>query len=157
MSERFVMFITQNSSDGGLNHGFGDITTGKWYYTRDEKTGNEIISLLNDLNNENESLKTRVDSLYHEIENNIGSFKKNNRERLKLEKELEQFRNLADDYNIPFDKLYGAFEDCLEENEQLKSFIYGLTTKGTGRIDLANGYAYNIKAILTDFNIGDVE
>ena len=39
-----------------------------------------------------------------------------------------------------------------EENEQLKQFIKDLTTKGTGKIDLANGYSYNIKAILTDFN-----
>ena len=42
------------------------------------------------------------------------------------------------------------------ENKQLKQFINRLTTKGTGRIDLANGYSYKINAVLTDF-CGDVE
>jgi len=43
-----------------------------------------------------------------------------------------------------------------DENEQLKQFIKELTTKGTGRIDLASGYSYNVSAILTDYK-GDVE
>ena len=43
-----------------------------------------------------------------------------------------------------------------EENEQLKSFIDDLTTKGTGRIDLANGYSYSVSAVLTNWK-GDVE
>lgn len=43
-----------------------------------------------------------------------------------------------------------------EENEQLKHFIQELTTKGTGKIHLANGNIYKVNAILTDFK-GDVE
>ena len=43
-----------------------------------------------------------------------------------------------------------------EENEELKQFIQELTTKGTGRIDLADGYSYKVDAILIDFK-GDVE
>ena len=42
-----------------------------------------------------------------------------------------------------------------EENEQLKQFIDDLTTKGTGRIDLANGYSYRVSAVLTNWK-GDV-
>ena len=47
-------------------------------------------------------------------------------------------------------------EELLEENEQLKSFIDDLTTKGTGRIDLANGYSYRVSAVLTNWK-GEVE
>ena len=43
-----------------------------------------------------------------------------------------------------------------KENEQLKSFIDDLTTKRTGRIDLANGYSYSVSAVLTNWK-GDVE
>lgn len=39
---------------------------------------------------------------------------------------LKQFRNLANDYNIPLGKLCDAFQDCLEENEQLKNKIDAL-------------------------------
>ena len=42
------------------------------------------------------------------------------------------------------------------ENVQLKQFIKELTTKGTGRIDLANGYSYNVNTVLTGYR-GDVE
>ena len=43
-----------------------------------------------------------------------------------------------------------------DENEQLKQFIQELTTKGTGRIDLADGYSYSVSAILTNWK-GDEE
>lgn len=46
--------------------------------------------------------------------------------------------------------------NLIEENEQLKQFIKDLTTKGTGRIDLANGYSYRVSAVLTNWK-GDVE
>ena len=39
-----------------------------------------------------------------------------------------------------------------KEIEQLKQFIQELTTKGTGKIHLANGNIYKVNAILTDFN-----
>ena len=44
----------------------------------------------------------------------------------------------------------------VKENEQLKQFLDDLTTKGTGRIDLANGYSYSVSAVLTNWK-GDVE
>ena len=48
------------------------------------------------------------------------------------------------------------YHESLKENEQLKQFIDDLTTKGTGRIDLANGYSYSVSAVLTNWK-GDVE
>lgn len=42
---------------------------------------------------------------------------------------LKQFRNLANDYNISLGKLCDAFEDCLEENEQLKQSNQELNDK----------------------------
>ena len=46
--------------------------------------------------------------------------------------------------------------DIVDKNKQLTQFIKELTTKGTGRIDLASGYSYNVSAILADWK-GDVE
>ena len=48
------------------------------------------------------------------------------------------------------------YHESLKENEQLKQFIDDLTTKGTARIDLANGYSYSVSAVLTNWK-GDVE
>lgn len=42
--------------------------------------------------------------------------------------------------------------ELAEENEQLKQFIQELTTKGTGKIHLADGNIYKVNAIVTDFN-----
>ena len=41
-----------------------------------------------------------------------------------------------------------------EENEVLKQFIKELTTKGTGKIDLASGYSYKVNAVLSDYRGG---
>ena len=43
-----------------------------------------------------------------------------------------------------------------ERIKELEQFINKLTTDGTGMIYLANGYAYKVSAVLTDF-CGDVE
>ena len=48
-------------------------------------------------------------------------------------------------------KLLQKYDSLKEENEQLKHFIQELTTKGTGKIHLANGNIYKVNAILTDF------
>lgn len=53
-------------------------------------------------------------------------------------------------------KLVGLLNNYIEENKELKQFIQELTTKGTGRIDLADGYSYNVSAVLTNWK-GDVE
>ena len=42
------------------------------------------------------------------------------KENTKLKEENEQFHNIANDYNISFDKLCETFEQCLNENEELK-------------------------------------
>ena len=44
----------------------------------------------------------------------------------------------------------------VKENEQLKQFIQELTTKGTGKIHLANGSIYKVDTILINIK-GDVE
>lgn len=43
-----------------------------------------------------------------------------------------------------------------ERIKELEQFINKLTTDGTGMIYLANGYAYKVSAVLTDYD-GDVE
>ena len=53
-------------------------------------------------------------------------------------------------------KVCNFLNELNEENEQLKQFIKDLATKGTGRIDLANGYSYSVSAVLTNWK-GDVE
>lgn len=57
---------------------------------------------------------------------------------------------------VDFYELWEFLNKLNDENEKLKSFIYDLTTKGTGRIDLANGYSYNVSAVLTNWK-SDVE
>ena len=105
-----------------------------------------VLHLLNELadNNPNEErhwyLKKMLDKSwkqYHE--------QKDENEQLK------QFQNLADDYNIPFNKLYETFETCLEENEQLKEKLKDILelTEKTGMTHLRKA---EIKSI-----IGDVE
>ena len=49
----------------------------------------------------------------------------------------------------------GLLNELTEEKEQLKQFIQELTTKGTGKIHLADGNIYKVNAILSDFK-GDV-
>lgn len=53
-------------------------------------------------------------------------------------------------------KVCDMLNELVFENNKLKQFIKELTTNETGRIDLANGYSYKIKAVLTNFD-GDVE
>lgn len=57
---------------------------------------------------------------------------------------------------IDADGVADVLNNYEKENEQLKLFIDDLTTKGTGRIDLANGYSYSVSAVLTNWK-GDVE
>lgn len=59
----------------------------------------------------------------------------------------EENQQLINDCSI----LVQSNQDYRKENEQLKQFIQELTTKGTGKIHLANGNIYKVNAILTDF------
>ena len=61
-----------------------------------------------------------------------------------LKEDHDYIKSLADRY---FDERI----KLKKENEQLKQFIQELTTKGTGKIHLANGNIYKVNAILTDF------
>ena len=72
-------------------------------------------------------------------------------EYVDVKKENEQLRK-----SNKFLSDMGDVIDIMDENKQLKQFIKELTTKGTGRIDLASGYSYNVSAVLTDYR-GDFE
>ena len=96
-----------------------------------EEEANRLMVFVNDLINENDVLKQQTKTKY--IVN-------------KQYEELKQFKNLANDYNIPFDKLYDVFEksidwdcetDCrinaiqlLRENENFKRFFKELKSSG---------------------------
>lgn len=68
----------------------------------------------------------------------------------------EKYRKLSIQFDNRNKELVSENALLEKENEQLKSFIDDLTTKGTGRIDLANGYSYSVSAVLTNWK-GDVE
>ena len=93
--------------------------------------GSGIARRLNELNDENEQLKQRNKRFEEKIQRERNSFTKTH-ERWSKEAETK-------------------IKELSEENEQLKQFIQELTTKGTGRIDLADGYSYSVSAILTNW------
>ena len=95
----------------------------------------EFIDFVEDVCNENEQLKQRNKRFEEKIQRERNSFTKTH-ERWSKEAETK-------------------IKELSEENEQLKQFIQELTTKGTGRIDLADGYSYSVSAILTNWK-GDV-
>lgn len=66
-----------------------------------------------------------------------------------LKEDHDYIKSLADRY---FDERI----KLKKENEQLNHFIQELTTKGTGRIGLADGYSYSVSAVLTNWK-GDFE
>lgn len=88
----------------------------------------DVVDLLNELHEENQDLK----AFNQDLSENLS---------VCANKRLAQGKHLT---------------ELTNENEQLKSFIDDLTTKGTGRIDLANGYSYSVSAVLTNWK-GDVE
>ena len=96
----------------------------------------KLVGLLNNYIEENEQLKQRNKRFEEKIQRERNSFTKTH-ERWSKEAETK-------------------IKELSEENEQLKQFIQELTTKGTGRIYLADGYSYSVSAILTNWK-GDVE
>ena len=96
-----------------------------------------FLNTMNGLNEKNETLKKENEELKKENE----ELKKENQSWLKTTSYLHTVAHKDRDYAKRMHK----------ENEQLKQFIQELTTKGTGRIDLADGYSYKVNAILTDF------
>lgn len=72
------------------------------------------------LQKENRQLKLLVQGWEALDEEKDEQLDKQNQALKKLKEENEQFYNIANDYNIPFDKLCETFEQCLDENEQLK-------------------------------------
>ena len=54
----------------------------------------------------------------------------NQEKRIKeFQDKLDEFANLAADYNIPFEKLYYAFEESFEKDEERKEYIRHLEGK----------------------------
>ena len=74
----------------------------------------------------------------------------------KLQEENEQLKKQREELFIRERDTKNDWRELKQENELLKSFIDDLTTKGIGRIDLANGYSYRVSAVLTNWK-GDVE
>ena len=76
----------------------------------------------------------------------------------KLANENEQLKKQIGNLDDTKDFCADVCADCKrleKENEQLKQFIDELTTKGTGRINLMNGYSYKVSAVLTNWKKGD--
>ena len=107
------------------------------YYQESRASLEKVVDLLNEQHEENQDL--------HKKEVELGQ------NYLKLLEENERLKQNIDELLS-----LNVEEELLKENEQLKSFIDDLTTKGTGRIDLANGYSYRVSAVLTNWK-GDVE
>lgn len=76
-----------------------------------------------------------IDTLFNYINypstmENIIILLNNQEKRIKeLQDKLDEFVNLAADYNIPFEKLYYAFEESFEKDEERKEYIRHLEGK----------------------------
>ena len=90
---------------------------------------------LNKLNDDNKQLKMGIESLKLLVQN---------------------WEALDEEKDEQLDRQNQALKKLRKENEQLKSFIDDLTTKRTGRIDLANGYSYSVSAVLTNWKGDDL-
>ena len=123
----------------------------------EEITAWDCYDLLNELNEENQDLKAFNQDLSEELSvcANARISKDNRIERLKekIQRERTSFTKTHERWSKEAET---KIKELSDENEQLKSFIDDLTTKGTGRIDLANGYSYSVSAVLTNWK-GDVE
>lgn len=119
--------------------------------------GEEVCELLNQISEENEELKISlvivkenmqlareyVNELYDENEKLV----ERNKKRLKR---LKNQREMLGKQQEAIWGYKGEIKQLKREKEELKEFIFDLTTKGTGKIDLANGYSYNANIILQD-------
>ena len=63
-AKRFIEFATQQTDNGKINNGFQDIMTGEWHYTKDSENAKKICELLNELHEENQSIKKHIGELY---------------------------------------------------------------------------------------------
>jgi AAA15 family ATPase/GTPase len=62
-AKRFIEFSTQNTDNGEINNGFYDIETEGWFYTKDSVNARKIVELLNELNEENQTLRAFIKRL----------------------------------------------------------------------------------------------
>ena len=139
-----------------------------WFLSDDytDEQVDKVVQRLNKLTVENEQLKTVNTHLKNELSwirdyaywkekdafNKLwGAYMETCEEYRILVKENEQLRK-----SNKFLSDMGDVIDIVDENKQLKQFLKELTRKGTGRIDLASGYSYNVSAVLTGYR-GDVE
>lgn len=97
-------------------------------HVEDIKFRQDYEDIVNVLHEENEQLKKTNQELFDNLTECMSYKSLKNGEISILERENEQFHNIANDYNISFDKLCETFEQCLDENEQLKLEINMLKT-----------------------------
>ena len=157
---------------------YKDTATNEILCLKVEKDYYEVLSLLNhfhdawfgvhegleqiskeydELAEENQSLLRKNGAMEEEIEclteENEQLKQRNKRFEEKIQRERNSFTKTHERWSKEAET---KIKELSEENEQLKQFIQELTTKGTGRIDLADGYSYSVSAILTNWK-GDVE
>lgn len=95
--KRFIEFMTQNSDDGKLNHGFEDMVREEWYHTKDEITAKKCVDLLN------------------EQEETINELKQRNQRQYKRLKELTELM-----YEKQWEKLENMVEEWEKQDELLE-------------------------------------
>ena len=117
----------------------------------------EIVDKLNELAEEKEYYQIKSGKCEEELlqlrRDNKQLKQRNKRFEEKIQRERNSFTKTHERWSKEAET---KIKELSEENEQLKQFIQELTTKGTGRIDLADGYSYSVSAILTNWK-GDVE
>lgn len=119
--------------------------------------GSEMICyLLNNLHEENQDLKSFNEDLAENLSACANARISKDNWIEKLTEENEQLKKQREELFIRERDTKNDWRELKQENELLKSFIDDLTTKGIGRIDLANGYSYRVSAVLTNWK-GDVE
>jgi DNA repair exonuclease SbcCD ATPase subunit len=143
-----------------------DNLTKEHYLCEDKTEAINLTYLLNELADENQylkSLKWNQDCI-NEISISMQQIQLLKKENEQLKQRNKRFEEKIQRERNSFTKTHERWskeaetkiKELSEENEQLKQFIQELTTKGTGRIDLADGYSYSVSAILTNWK-GDVE
>ena len=131
---------------------------GKWWdrITHEYVTLDNLFRTVEELDNKLESKQHTINEMAKTIRIYDDGYIDLNKKYKKLKDENEQLKSFKEQNINEYLKLKEVCNECKKENEQLKQFIKKLTTKGTGRIDLASGYSYNVNAVLTGYR-GDVE
>ena len=147
----------------------GEVYNGRIFDQLCRMETTEVVDKLNKLTYENKQLKSEL-SRYKEV-NRLDIWKSSYSSEDALIIELQNKCDKKQEHIVVLENKIRRMREAIHklewlashrnanlirENGQLKQFIKELTTKGTGRIDLASGYSYNVSAVLTDYR-GDVE